>query len=59
MADAHFEEMAASKPPVDPLLPAAAIEQADRKSLRPEPLQASHFRVHHAVLSAANQTFIY
>ncbi len=38
MTGAHFDETVASKPPVDPSLPAAATEQADRKSLRPESL---------------------
>lgn len=36
MTGAHFDETVASKPPVDPSLPAAAMEQTDRKSLRPE-----------------------
>ena len=40
-AGAHFDEMVATKPPVDPSLPAAAMEQADRKSLRPESLPRS------------------
>jgi hypothetical protein len=38
MAGAHFDGMTASQLPVDPSLSAAAMEQADRKSLRPEPL---------------------
>lgn len=38
MAGAHFNETVASKPPVDLRLPTAALEQADRKSLRPESL---------------------
>jgi cytochrome c-type biogenesis protein CcmH/NrfG len=41
MAGAHFEQMVAILPPVDPWLQAAAIEQTDRKSLRPESLQTS------------------
>jgi hypothetical protein len=41
MAGAHFDEMVSTKPPVDPKLPAAAMEQADRKSLRPESLPRS------------------
>jgi hypothetical protein len=40
MTGAHFDETVASKPPVDPSLPAAAMEQADRKSLRPESLHS-------------------
>ena len=41
MAGAHFDEMVATKPPVEPWFPAAAMEQADRKLLRPESLRAS------------------
>jgi hypothetical protein len=43
LAGAHFDEMVATKLPVKPWFPAAAMEQADRKSLRPLPI-GSKFR---------------
>jgi hypothetical protein len=36
MSGAHFDEKIATKLPIEPWFPAAAMEQADRKSLRPE-----------------------
>jgi hypothetical protein len=39
MSGSHFDEMVPTKPPVDHLSSAAAMEQADRKSLRPESLR--------------------
>jgi len=33
MAGAHFDEMLAAKLSIDPWLPTAALEKADRKSL--------------------------
>ena len=42
MAGVHFDEIVLIKPPVDPWLSATAMGQADRKSLRPEPLQTRH-----------------
>jgi hypothetical protein len=35
LAVARFEEMFATKRPIDPRLPMSVLEQADRKSLQP------------------------
>ncbi len=40
MAAVHINELLVTKLPVDPLLPSAALERADRKTLRLELLIA-------------------
>lgn len=55
MAGAHFDEMVASKPPVDPSFPAAATEQAGRKSLRPESLHNGRFIYSDSMVGRARQ----
>jgi hypothetical protein len=44
MASGRFDESVSALRTIDPWLPTAAVEQPDRKSLRPLPLPFFHLR---------------